>query len=189
MNKITKLFGLFAAAMAFSLVTDSMVNTVSNEVVHEDNIVYESTEVKSLAKPDGYKNVDEEPERSAEGVEYVTIHYHNDDGLNAKRRYYIWITGVNGVEVVPDEVSADGSDMVITLDFKADWQAFLNQPELKFIIKFANTWAGQSEDLTIDYSVFTPDAEGNRLFRGFLEITDRIFCFVKIMNYLCCCLV
>ena len=160
MSKITKIFSLFAAALSFALVTDVCTNTISTEEVHQDNIVYDVPDVKYLATPDGYKNLDSKPEESAVGTEYVTIHYHNDDGLNAKRRYYVWITGVNGVEVNPDSISADGTDMVITLDFKADWPAFLNQPELKFIIKFANTWAGQSEDLTISYDEFAPDSEG-----------------------------
>lgn len=161
MNKLSKLLSILSLGLALGLVIDSSVNStpVEEPEVHVDNIVYEEPEEKFLDNPDGYREEIKDNEATS-SVEYVTIHYHNDDGLNAKRRYYVWITGVNGVEVVPDSVSDDGSDMVITLDFKADWPAFLNQPELKFIIKFANTWSGQSEDLTIDYSVHTPDSEG-----------------------------
>lgn len=161
MRKITKLLSFLSLSLAFGLVIDASVNNVPSEeaVVHVDNIAYDTPKEKALDNPDGYRELGVEKE-AVTSTEFVTIHYHNDDGLNVKRRYYVWITGVNGVEVVPDEISADGQDMVLTLDFKADWPAFLNQPELKFIIKFANTWSGQSEDLTIDYSVHRPDSEG-----------------------------
>ena len=81
----------------------------------------------------------------------VILHYHNDDNACLTRRFYTWVTGVDGVERKPSEEGWTAVDMQITLDFSIIPE-YADLPELYFIIKVAGTWAGQSEDTVIEYA-------------------------------------
>ena len=83
----------------------------------------------------------------------VIIHYHNDDNACQTRRFYTWVTGVDGIERKPSEDGWTATDMSITLDFNVITE-YAGLPSLSFIIKVAGTWAGQSEDTIIDYALF-----------------------------------
>ena len=87
----------------------------------------------------------------------VILHYHNDDMACLNRRFYTWVTGVDGVERKADTASA--TDMAITLDFDV-LTDYKNMPSLMFIIKVAGTWAGQSADMELSFEEFKPDANG-----------------------------
>jgi len=90
----------------------------------------------------------------------VKIHYHNDDNACLSRRFYTWVTGVDGVERKPTGVW-NATDMEITLDFSeiTEYQGSLS---IFFIIKVAGTWAGQSEDTEFKYSRFPMKVEDNK---------------------------
>ena len=83
----------------------------------------------------------------------VILHYHNDDNACQTRRFYTWVTGVDGVERKPSEEGWTAVDMQITLDF-AQIPEYAGLPSLSFIIKVAGTWAGQSEDTIVDYALY-----------------------------------
>jgi hypothetical protein len=153
-----KIAAFFSALLSLGVVLSLPTNDTTNEVVHEDNIVYETPKDAYIDTPD---SLIEGEEVADYGVTSVRIHYHNDDGLNIKRRFYVWVLGEKGVEVMPDNISDNGQDMDVTLDFNTDWQHFLHKDSLLFIIKFANTWSGQSEDLTLSYANFPPNESGH----------------------------
>ena len=155
--KLNNIFKIVASLFAFGIICSTPAGSANTEVVHEDNIVYETPKDTYYDEP-AYAT--EEGEEAGYGVKQVYLHYHNDDGLNIKRRFYVWVLGEKGVEVMPDNVSDDGQDMDLTLNFETDWPQFLNKPSMMFIIKFANTWSGQSEDLTLSYEEFPPNADG-----------------------------
>ena len=95
----------------------------------------------------------------------VILHYHNDDNACNTRRFYTWVTGVDGTERKPNgEWSA--VDMEITLDF-AVIPEYADLPSLYFIIKVAGTWAGQSEDTVVDYALYQDAIKENN---GVLEL-------------------
>ena len=95
----------------------------------------------------------------------VILQYHNDDNACNTRRFYTWVTGVDGTERKPNgEWSA--VDMEITLDF-AVIPEYADLPSLYFIIKVAGTWAGQSEDTIVDYALYQDVIKENN---GVLEL-------------------
>ena len=122
----------------------------------DDPVTYES-------EADGvvdYKN----PLYAEDGDTYkapskVVLHYHNDDKACKKRRFYTWVTGVDGEERKPDAATWTETDMTITLDFSVITE-YANMPSLMFIVKVAGTWAGQSEDIELSYLDFPPDEQG-----------------------------
>ena len=100
-----------------------------------------------------YANEDEEMVE----VNKLILHYHNDDNACLSRRFYTWVTGVDGIERKPldnDTYKWTATDMAIVLDFNEILE-YANMPSLYFIIKVAGTWAGQSEDILLDYSKYT----------------------------------
>ena len=115
-----------------------------------DPISYESDRVVSVNNPDRIH-------RSEEAVkipDVVKLHYHNDDNACQNRRFYTWVTGVDGLERKPDSISPTQID--ITMDFTSTTDTTLNDyanmPSIFVIIKVAGTWAGQSEDTEISYA-------------------------------------
>ena len=95
-------------------------------------------------------------EDDAVEVNKVILHYHNDDNDCLKRRFYTWVTGVDGVERKPDTTKYQWTptDMAIELDF-TEITEYADMPSLFFIIKVAGTWAGQSEDIELKYNGYT----------------------------------
>ncbi len=83
----------------------------------------------------------------------VILHYHNDDNAVQTRRFYTWVTGVDGIERKPREEDWTATDMTIELDFSVITE-YADAPQLYFIIKVAGTWAGQSEDTILDYALY-----------------------------------
>ncbi len=97
---------------------------------------------------------DDEPQYD---VTKVILHYTADVAVESLR-FYIWASGISGVEYEADSISADGKSMMITLDFVEDarFKRFAGLDGMSFIIKTAGTWQGQSEDTYLDYSLFPP---------------------------------
>lgn len=125
----------------------------------EGDIDFEDESIISADLPSRVKSNDEE---SIPTPDKVIIHYHNDDMNCLNRRFYTWVTGVDGIERKPDASNWTASDMMITLDFTlpelAEYK--VDMPSMFFIIKIAGTWAGQSEDIELKYEVFPPDETG-----------------------------
>lgn len=136
----------------------------ASEVVKEEPIVdlgpaptFEGERVVNLDKPD--IELEAEGDDDFVSASKVVLHYHNDDKNCLNRRFYTWVTGVDGVERKPTEATWTSEDMSITLDFTAI-KEYANMDGLYFIIKMAGTWAGQSEDMFLSYKDFTPDENG-----------------------------
>lgn len=99
-----------------------------------------------------YKDGDE---KEVETPNKVILHYHNDDNACLSRRFYTWVTGVDGIERKPDATAEwTATDMAITLDFSQITE-YQDSISLFFIIKMAGTWSGQSEDTELVYDKYT----------------------------------
>ena len=102
-------------------------------------------------------------------VDKVILHYYNEAGGNLGRAFYLWVTGVDGVEYNFEnasdimECSSDGTMMTINIDFKDPrFTKFAGKTKLFFIIKYKKisdtnlNWGGQSDDMQLVYSEFPP---------------------------------
>lgn len=94
----------------------------------------------------------------------IILHYHNDDMAVKNRRFYTWVTGVDGEERKADHYTE--TDMDITIDFDL-FPEYKDSPSFFFIIKVAGTWAGQSQDIEIPYENWQEKIEENN---GLLEL-------------------
>ena len=123
----------------------------SNE--QKDNVIYDDPLTVDFNKP----NIRyESPHRAASTtVNKVIIHYHNDDGDNANRTFWVWCVGVDGAKYDPI-VSADGKDMTLTLDFEGAEAILKNNLSISFIVKKKDTWTGKSIDVKLSFKEHTP---------------------------------
>lgn len=85
--------------------------------------------------------------------DYLTIHYHMDTPSYDSKRFYIWITGKNGVETVADGVDDFGMHLTVQPSDTSTWK---KHSIFYFIVKNQGTWAGQSTDTEISYEKFVP---------------------------------
>ena len=124
--------------------------------VLDDPISYpdESAAVVDQDEPFSVKRDGSGEETDVGTPKKVILHYHNDDNACLSRRFYTWVTGVDGLERKPDStVEWTGTDMAITLDYSAITD-YADSISLFFIIKMAGTWSGQSEDTELRYEDF-----------------------------------
>ena len=139
----------------------------------EDTALYDDNKVARLDRPDFVSDAEDEIGE----VKKVILHYYNEDAKTNTRAFYIWNTGINGIEYsdqLPStgskivEYSADNTSMVITMDFVNDerFEGFNELNSLMFIIKYKaksatdQNWTGQSADTELRYSTFPPDSNG-----------------------------
>lgn len=168
-KRLFLLSSLIASTLVLSLFVGLNKN---NDSEYSDNIEYQLPHIAHESKPDFAKTAgDEIPD-----VKKVILHYHNDDGKcgrdttslgNAGRAFYIWVTGVKGIECMPDHVANDGQDMDITIDFSLEkFALYSGKTSLLFIIKYRKVsetnenWGGQSSDTELSYFEFEPDENG-----------------------------
>ena len=140
-------------AMVLPVAISSIPEIVNNPTVEvlDDPVVYD--EGNKTVRLDLVPNrADEAP--SGETPSRVKLHYHNDDNQCLNRRFYTWVTGIDGLERMPIASSWSSTDMEIELDYSeiTDYQG---STSLFFIIKMAGTWAGQSADMEITYADWT----------------------------------
>ena len=147
---------LVVSLLALGALTPQIFKAASNNL-EPDNVEYDQPKVVSYDNPDIYYKAPADKVTSATSV---SIHYHNDDAKCAQREFWVWCNGVNGSAFAPTSVSADGKDMVLTFAFTGEHANFANKKGIYFIIKFQNTWTGQSENVYLDYGEFKPDASG-----------------------------
>ena len=162
MKKNNIVSGLLLLAGAAALVlppaisASGIAKTLAPEVDLGPAPSFEGERTVRLENPDIMRANEDEDYVSASKV---ILHYHNDDKSCLNRRFYTWVTGVDGLERKPDAATWTSEDMTITLDF-ADIPEYAEMDGLYFIIKFGGTWAGQSEDMFLSYKDFAPDANG-----------------------------
>ena len=129
----------------------SDVKVEENQVVLDDPVSYsDQDKVAKLGEPFRLK-VDDEEEVATPDI--IRLHYHNDDNGCLTRRFYTWVTGVDGVERKPNIGEWTATDMAIEIDFsKEEFADYRDSISLYFIIKVAGTWSGQSEDTMLTYA-------------------------------------
>ncbi len=121
-------------------------------------------------KRDSSSDEDDDEEVTIQ-VDKVILHYYNEAGGNDGRAFYLWVTGVDGVEYNIDNakdiftVSSDKTMMNITVDFTdSRFKEFAGKSKLFFIIKYKMksatdlNWGGQSDDMQLVYNEFPPEA-------------------------------
>ena len=166
------LLGTAFGALILGAITLSPFST--DKGVGEDNVIYDKDVVADIAKP--HFRVDDGDDEVPD-VKKVILHYHNDDGKCGKdtttlgseggRAFYVWVSGVDGIECMPDSVSNEGQDMEITVDFSTEkFAPYGGKTSLLFIIKYRRVndkdenWGGQSSDTELSYLEFAPNSEG-----------------------------
>lgn len=125
--------------------------------VEKDNITYSD---ESVVK---YENPLRAGEDDADAVyaKSITIHYRNEDAKCDTRQFYVWVKTGSAYYLDP-EVSEDGKEMSVTIDFSQPGYAeYLEEDYIFFIVKFRGTWSGQSEDILVSYAEYSPDANGH----------------------------
>ena len=154
MKSTFKKLSLLVVSSGMLLTSGILAGNLAKEDDFVDPISYAAEPVKYQFAP---KYADDEEETVSADVNKVTLHYHNDDGANADRRFYLWTTGVDGKEYQGTVTNA-GKDMAIEIDFTKDaYKDLKNKFSISLIIKYAGTWNGQSEDTVIKWGDFPPD--------------------------------
>ena len=145
---------LGATAMVLpSVLTKPQIKSAEDEEF-ESSIVYEDPKdgVVELSKMEVVRA------DSEEGIvipDVVKLHYINDDNACLGRRFYTWVTGLDGIERMYDTSESTVSHIVITMDFSdPEFKGYAGMPSLFFIIKVSGTWSGQSEDVELKYENF-----------------------------------
>lgn len=142
-------------SLSILLIPSLLVGIKKEQVIEKDNVIYDQPITYKFDKP---KFASDSSEVYAKKV---TIHYHNDDGQNSNREFYVWGDNVPAYYLAPTVTNA-GVDMSITIDFVNDsrFTPFLEETTLKFIVKRKGTWDGQTADIILSYSEFPPDENG-----------------------------
>ena len=160
-----KLFALTVTLLGgFAMVLPNACAAPQNEPVEEvfnDPISYQ--ESKPVSFDDFAYRAEEETFISPKKV---ILHYHNDDNKCLDRRFYCWVTGIDGLERKPNYGEWTATDMTIELDFN-EIPEYDGALSLFFIIKVAGTWAGQSEDTELKYELYQ---ENIKLHGDYLEV-------------------
>ena len=133
-------------------------DVVTEDVAFNDPIEYAKEDEKVIRLSDMRLDGNEAEE---ETPDIVKIHYHNDDNACLGRRFYTWVTGVDGVERKPTQATWTATDMEITLDY-SEIPEYQGSISIFFIIKVAGTWAGQSEDTEFKYSRFPMEVKDGK---------------------------
>ena len=175
MKKVKRfLMTLLPSFFALGMVVPALFNNQVKEEAGQDTAIYsQGLKHAQYNLPDllvGESEDDDEEEEDID-VDKVVLHYYNEAGGCEGRAFYLWVTGVDGVEYNLDnasdilKVSDDGTMMTITIDFKNDsrFLEFDGKSSLYFIIKFKMisatnlNWGGQSDDMQLRYAEFPPD--------------------------------
>ena len=165
---IPSFFALALAVPVASALAPTETYVGEDTAIYDDDLKHaklEAPDITNIKRADD----DEEGEVTVE-VHKVILHYYNEAGGCKGRAFYIWATGVDGLEY-SDELNNeggsavtykdDGTEMTITMDFVTD-QRFTyldDRAGLWFIIKFKRqgtnmNWGGQSDDTFLRYSDF-----------------------------------
>ena len=153
-----KLLTISTVLLAGSALILPACNNLSYSIDEVEEVVEEPTEHVNDDDLTNYKGRPFKTVRANEEEDLVIprkliLHYHNDDNACQTRRFYTWVTGVDGIERKPSEEGWTATDMTIELDFSVLTE-YADAPKFFFIVKVVGTWAGQSEDTTIDYSLY-----------------------------------
>ncbi len=158
--KNKKLFFLPVALFALAIPLLGVHFYSAKEVIEPDNIEYKNDGlVRDFDDPDVVYESKHNKVADVTATS-IKIHYHNDDAENDKREFWVWCPGRNGSAFAPTSISADKKDMVLSIDFTGDNKDFAKKKSISFIVKRIGSWVGQSDNVLVEYSEYTPDASG-----------------------------
>ena len=157
MKNVKFLAGLFIAGVFTLTGYSPRMFDYAKEGLEPDNAEYDKPRTASYDNPDMYYKADIAATVSASKIE---INYHNDDKRCHEREFWVWCSGVNGSAFQPTSVTNENKDMVLSFDFTGEHSNFANKKGIWFIVKFKDTWTGQSENVYVDYSEYAPDSGG-----------------------------
>ena len=150
------LFFVATAIMTFGVLTPLMLKGARS--IEADNAEYDNKLVADYNHPD-VKYVAPVKKAATVSATSIKIHYHNDDGKNLTREFWVWCPNVNGSAFAYDTGSS-GTDMTLTINFTGEHANFAKKKSISFIVKTKDTWVGQSENIVINYEDFPPNADG-----------------------------
>ena len=154
MNSLKKLWVLGGVSL---LVVAGAAIPLAVEDDFRDPIQYETP------TPEVYHEALAEDDSDAQtsNVKKVILHYYNSDKKNNQRDIYVW-TGNNGkaFEMKQDSDDTSGNYWHVELDFTGTEATYAGKPSLNFIVKYRDTWTGQSLDISLDYEEFPPNSSG-----------------------------
>lgn len=128
--------------------------------VTDDPLSYDSKEDSIVS----YDKMASYTSRAADvsSLKKVNLVYINDDGKCNSRRFYTWYDGLQqGIEQPTDEsltigdrtFTANSTTIPLSVDFSSErYAGYGGKESLWIIMKYAGTWAGQSDDTKILYS-------------------------------------
>ena len=182
MKKVKRfLMTLLPSFFVLGMCLPALINNKAQEDPGLDTAIYPDQPLKHAQynRPDlliGESDDDDGDEEEAIEVDKVVLHYYNEAGECSKRAFYLWVTGVDGVEYNMENagpnsekpimsVNENDTMMTITLDLKNDdrFKEFDGKSSLFFIVKFKMisstqlNWGGQSDDMQLRYAEFPPD--------------------------------
>ena len=148
----------FFFAIGAMLLTSGILEGKFNDLVDPfvDPIQYEKPVAEAYEAPEehpvNYADVD------YDSIKKVIINYYNEDKKNNTREIYTWVTG-NDSEY--NALTLDDAEYAhITLDYTSTSSAYAGSEYLKFIVKYKDTWTGQSLDMELHFDEFPPDENG-----------------------------
>ena len=182
MKKVKKVIAtLLPSCFALGLVLPLALSfKPSTDEAGEDTAIYsdEEEEIKDFSRPDMILNAegddDDDEDEPFVAPERVKLHYYNDGGVvgsdvGTQRAFYIWATGVDGIEISRNEnadyysVSDDKKMMTLSFDYSDPiFAPFAGRSSLFFIIKYEKksnsdlNWGGQSEDMQLSFRTYAP---------------------------------
>ena len=124
----------------------------------EDPIQYEKPVAELYHEP---VLKDDDDEEAVAEVKKVILHYYNTDKKNGTREIYTWTNGSDSKynELIID-TAGDEEYYHIELDYTGDAIAYAGKTFINFIVKYKDTWSGQSLDSIVDFTEFAPNSEG-----------------------------
>ncbi len=182
MKKVRKMLSAFLPPLqVFGLAVGVLSSAlVFNEAGRDTAIYSKEASVTEYAHPAFSSDDEDEDEDVTVQVDKVILHYYNEGGGNEERAFYLWVTGVDGVEFNtkfgdtynPGGVMVidDTTLMTITIDFSnPTFAEFGGRSGLYFIIKYALksetdlNWGGQSDDMFIRYADYPNAINGDNV--------------------------
>lgn len=164
------LFFVSSAILSFGIVSPFVLKESKN-AIEPDNADYGTRLEVDFNNPDIVYDGPIEKKASSESTTkpaVVKIHYHNSDGANLPdsskgfvgRELWVWCPGVNGFAAPLDSIST-ATDATVTIDFNQPAYAeFKGKPKMFYIVKYKDTWGGQSENVELNYTEYPADTSG-----------------------------
>ncbi len=151
------LFFVASSILTLGVLTPFMLK--ESNALEPDNAVYDNNNLIA-----DYNHPDEvyapKIKKAVTSATSIEIHYHNDDGKNATREFWVWCDGVNGSAFAPTNVSSDGKDMTLSFSFSGTYANFAKKKSISFIVKYKEGWVGQSENIVVKYEDYAPNDSG-----------------------------